>query len=121
VLVLTARDSLRDRVRGLDDGADDYLVKPFAFTELAARVRALLRRESNGSSAVLTVGDLVLDTAAAGRLAGRPRARPVDQGVRAAALLHAAPRPRPEHRRPARARVGRARPAPDHHPLVAAS
>jgi DNA-binding response OmpR family regulator len=42
VLVLTARDSLRDRVRGLDDGADDYLVKPFSFTELAARVRALL-------------------------------------------------------------------------------
>jgi DNA-binding response OmpR family regulator len=63
VLVLTARDSLRDRVRGLDDGADDYLVKPFSFTELAARVRALLRRDSGGSSAVVTVGDLVLDTA----------------------------------------------------------
>jgi len=63
VLLLTARDALRDRVRGLDDGADDYLVKPFAFGELAARVRALLRRESRGTSAVFTVGDLVLDTA----------------------------------------------------------
>jgi DNA-binding response OmpR family regulator len=63
ILVLTARDSLRDRVRGLDDGADDYVVKPFAFSELAARVRALLRRDSVGGSAVLTVGDLELDTA----------------------------------------------------------
>jgi DNA-binding response OmpR family regulator len=63
VLLLTARDALRDRVRGLDDGADDYLVKPFAFSELAARVRALLRRDSRGTSSVLTVGDLVLDTA----------------------------------------------------------
>jgi DNA-binding response OmpR family regulator len=63
ILVLTARDSLRDRVRGLDEGADDYVVKPFAFSELAARVRALLRRENVGGNAVHTVGDLVLDTA----------------------------------------------------------
>jgi DNA-binding response OmpR family regulator len=63
VLMLTARDSLDDRVRGLDTGADDYLVKPFAFRELSARVRTLLRREAVPSGAVLQVGDLVLDTA----------------------------------------------------------
>ncbi|MFI0367935.1 response regulator transcription factor [Actinomadura sp. 1N219] len=62
ILMLTARDRLADRVRGLDEGADDYLVKPFAFPELLARVRALLRRESGGGSAVWTVGDLRLDT-----------------------------------------------------------
>ncbi len=63
ILLLTARDALEDRVGGLDDGADDYLVKPFAFVELTARLRALLRRAGNGSSAVLRVGDLELDTA----------------------------------------------------------
>jgi DNA-binding response OmpR family regulator len=63
VLVLTARDAVEDRVQGLDGGADDYLVKPFAFAELLARVRALLRRATGGSSAI-RVGDLVLDTAA---------------------------------------------------------
>jgi DNA-binding response OmpR family regulator len=62
ILMLTARDRLADRVRGLDEGADDYLVKPFAFPELLARVRALLRRDSGGGSAVWTVGDLRLDT-----------------------------------------------------------
>lgn len=63
VLMLTGRDSVDDRVAGLDDGADDYLVKPFALRELSARVRTLLRRESSGSDAVLTVGGLELDTA----------------------------------------------------------
>jgi DNA-binding response OmpR family regulator len=63
VLMLTARGSLDDRVRGLDDGADDYLVKPFVLDELLARVRAVLRRETRGGSAVLTYGDLRLDTA----------------------------------------------------------
>ena len=56
VLMLTARGALRDRVRGLDEGADDYLVKPFALAELLARVRALLRRDTGGRHAVLTVG-----------------------------------------------------------------
>ena len=63
VLMLTARDTVEDRVVGLDEGADDYLVKPFAFTELTARIRTLLRRDAGRSGAVLRVGDLVLDTA----------------------------------------------------------
>ncbi|MGN9809214.1 response regulator transcription factor [Micromonospora sp. BQ11] len=63
VLMLTARGGLDDRVRGLDEGADDYLVKPFALAELLARVRALLRRDTAGTGAVLTVGDLRLDAA----------------------------------------------------------
>jgi two-component system OmpR family response regulator len=64
VLMLTARDSVGDRVRGLDAGADDYLVKPFAFAELAARLRALLRRGAAERPTVLTVGDLALDPSA---------------------------------------------------------
>ena len=62
VLMLTARDSTRDRVAGLDEGADDYLVKPFDFAELTARVRALLRRDAGRSGAVLRVGDIELDS-----------------------------------------------------------
>jgi DNA-binding response OmpR family regulator len=61
-LVLTARDAVGDRVAGLDAGADDYLVKPFAFSELTARLRALARR-GEGGGALLRVGDLTLDTA----------------------------------------------------------
>ena len=63
VLMLTARGGLDDRVRGLDEGADDYLVKPFALAELQARIRALLRRDTAGTTAVLTVGPLQLDAA----------------------------------------------------------
>ncbi len=64
VLVLTAKDNLSDKVRGLDVGADDYLTKPFAFAELLARVRALLRRGKPQRSPVLKVADLALDPAA---------------------------------------------------------
>jgi DNA-binding response OmpR family regulator len=64
VLMLTARDTLADKVTGLDAGADDYLVKPFAIQELEARVRALIRRDRRQVSAeVLKISDLVLDTA----------------------------------------------------------
>jgi DNA-binding response OmpR family regulator len=63
VIMLTARDSIEDRVIGLDSGADDYLVKPFAIQELHARLRALLRRESEDKSGQLHLGDLVLDPA----------------------------------------------------------
>ncbi len=63
ILMLTARDSVDDRVLGLDSGADDYLVKPFAMNELRARLRALLRRESTDKSGQIVIGDLVLDPA----------------------------------------------------------
>jgi two-component system OmpR family response regulator len=63
VLMLTARNSVEDRVAGLDTGADDYLVKPFAFAELLARLRALARRGETERPAVLEVGDLRLDPA----------------------------------------------------------
>lgn len=73
VLMLTARDAISDRVRGLDSGADDYLLKPFALEELLARVRALLRRQTNYGLDVMQVDDMVIDVA--GRTvsrAGRP-------------------------------------------------
>ena len=61
VLILTARDAVEDRVIGLDAGADDYLVKPFAFAELLARLRVLLRRERGGAETVLRADDLEVD------------------------------------------------------------
>src|SRR4051794_22662842 len=61
VLILTARDAVEDRVTGLDAGADDYLIKPFAFDELLARLRALLRRDSSGRELVLRADDLEVD------------------------------------------------------------
>ena len=83
VLILTARDEVEDRVRGLDAGADDYLVKPFAFAELLARVRALLRRGAP-APALLRVGDLEVDLAR--RRAARG-GRPLDLTAREFALL----------------------------------
>jgi len=62
ILMLTARDAVEDRVSGLDAGADDYLVKPFSFNELFARIRALLRRESLAKTPKLQVGELTMDT-----------------------------------------------------------
>ena len=64
VLMLTARDQSRDRVRGLDTGADDYMVKPFDLPELFARLRALIRRSAGKTSNQLTVGEVGIDTAA---------------------------------------------------------
>jgi|YelNatPaOPRAMG01_1025707.scaffolds.fasta_scaffold14366_5 heavy metal response regulator len=61
ILMLTAKDEIEDRVHGLDIGADDYLVKPFAFEELLARIRALLRRQKSIESSVLKIGDLTLN------------------------------------------------------------
>jgi two-component system OmpR family response regulator len=64
VLVLTARDALPDRVKGLDSGADDYLTKPFELAELLARLRALIRRAAGKASAIIEMGDVRIDTAA---------------------------------------------------------
>jgi len=61
ILMLTARDDVRDKIYGLDSGADDYLTKPFAFGEFLARVRVLLRRQRPGKTNLLRVGDLALD------------------------------------------------------------
>ena len=76
VLMLSARDMIEDRVRGLDAGADDYLVKPFAIAELSARIRALQRRRQAGASPILVVGELRLD----------PATRAVDRAGRAISL-----------------------------------
>jgi two-component system OmpR family response regulator len=62
IILLTARDAVEDRVFGLDSGADDYLTKPFAFVELNARIRALLRRDATGEKLAIVVGDLKIDS-----------------------------------------------------------
>ena len=73
VLLLTARDAVEDRVAGLDAGADDYLVKPFAFEELLARIRAMTRKHAGSRTGLLRVGDLTLDTRSrTAERAGRP-------------------------------------------------
>ena len=64
VLMLTARDQSRDRVRGIDTGADDYVVKPFDLSELFARLRAIIRRSANKTTNVIEIGDVKIDTAA---------------------------------------------------------
>jgi two-component system OmpR family response regulator len=84
VLMLTARDSVEDRIRGLDAGADDYLVKPFSFGELLARLRALLRRAPAERPATLRVGDVALDPAA--HIVTRA-GQPVELSAREFALL----------------------------------
>jgi two-component system OmpR family response regulator/two-component system response regulator QseB len=84
VLILTARDALGDRVRGLDGGADDYVVKPVDLTELAARLRALIRRSRGEASSTLRVGDLELDPATRRLLF---RGKPVELKPREFALL----------------------------------
>ena len=84
VLMLTARDAVEDRVAGLDSGADDYLVKPFAFAELLARLRALARRGDGERPAVLSVGDLRLDPATRDVTRG---GAPVDLSAKEFALL----------------------------------
>jgi len=63
VLILTAKDQLQDRVEGLNAGADDYLIKPFAFEELLARVKTLVRRKYDQQNPVITIADLAIDTA----------------------------------------------------------
>ena len=84
VLVLTARDTLTDKVRGLDLGADDYLTKPFELSELVARLRAAIRRSSGDPAPTITLGDLTIDTNARRVLR---RDRPVELTAREYAIL----------------------------------
>lgn len=84
VLMLTARGSLSDRVAGLDEGADDYLAKPFAFEELQARIRTLLRRDASRQGAVLEVDDLAMDTA---RFVATRAGAPIELTAKEFALL----------------------------------
>src|SRR3989441_2664425 len=84
VLMLTARDASRDRVRGLDTGADDYVVKPFDLSELLARLRALIRRAAGQTRNLIEIGDVVIDTAA--RTVSR-RGAPVTLTAREYALV----------------------------------
>lgn len=85
VLILTARDTVNDRVEGLDAGADDYLIKPFDLDELAARLRALLRRRSGRVSSELIHGDIILDPASH---AVSQDGQPIELSPREFALLH---------------------------------
>ena len=85
VLILTARDRVEDRIKGLDAGADDYLVKPFDLEELAARLRALARRSRGEAAPLLRVGEIELDPAA--RCVSF-RGRPVELSAREFMLLH---------------------------------
>src|SRR4051812_1499412 len=84
VICLTAQDGVDDRVKGLNLGADDYLTKPFAFEELVARVRAMIRRGHDKPSSVLTVGDLEIDLA---RKSVRRNGKSIDLSAREFALL----------------------------------
>ena len=84
ILCLTAKDGVGDRVKGLDGGADDYLVKPFAWEELLARLRSMVRRGHGHKSTVITVGDLEIDTA---RKSARRGGRNIDLSAREYALL----------------------------------
>lgn len=85
VLILTARDAVEDRVKGLDSGADDYVVKPFDLDELAARLRALIRRHSGEADAFLRISELELDPA---KHRARFRGQEVELSAREFALLH---------------------------------
>lgn len=84
VLMLTARDQLQDRLRGLNGGADDYLVKPFEMDELVARIRSAIRRSGGAPNPVLTAGDIVLNTASRTATVG---GQPVELTAREYALI----------------------------------
>ena len=111
ILMLTARGEPSDRIGGLDEGADDYVVKPFEFDELRARIRALLRRDAGRSSALLKVGSLALDTTRheahrnGTQLSLSPKSPRRGRSNPTASAVAARPRPAPPPR--ARARAAR--------------
>ncbi len=109
VLILTARDAVDDRVKGLDAGADDYVVKPIAIAELAARLRALVRRSQGGAGGVLRIGELEIDPAARTvRFAGVPvELQPREFAVLLELVAQRRPRADPRPARIAPVRVGR--------------
>ncbi len=84
VLMLTARDAIRDKISGLDNGADDYLTKPFSFEELLARMRALLRRNTRVKTSIIAIKDLTIDTA---NHEVKRRGKAIDLSAREYALL----------------------------------
>ena len=93
ILMLTAKDDVRDRVEGLEAGADDYLVKPFSIDELIARIRALLRRATTASRPeILALRGSCAGYRYAPRLSRRARHRLDSEGIRAARIVHANPR-----------------------------
>jgi DNA-binding response OmpR family regulator len=85
IIMLTARDGLGDRIEGLDSGADDYLVKPFSFAELSARIRALLRRGQKADATILKVGDLELNPATKSVMSNQ---KPLNLTAKEFTLLH---------------------------------
>ena len=106
VLLLTARDSIEDRVAGLDAGADDYLIKPFAFEELLARLRVLLRKPQGDKTTVLQVGELELHLSTRQGSARGPGGLLLLQGVLPAAVHDAERGHRPQPGQAGAARVG---------------
>lgn len=106
VLILSARDMVDDRVRGLDAGADDYLIKPFAVEELAARLRALARRHQSVAAPTLVVGGLELEPSTHTVRQGGAGHSPHPEGVRVARVLHAASGVRAHTHDDCRARLG---------------
>jgi DNA-binding response OmpR family regulator len=85
IIMLTARDGLGDRIEGLDSGADDYLVKPFSFAELSARIRALLRRGQKADATILKVGDMELNPATKSVMSNQ---KPLNLTAKEFTLLH---------------------------------
>ena len=106
VIMLTARDRVEDRIKGLHDGADDYLIKPFSFLELLARLQALTRRGRTQEPMQLKIGNLQIDLISRKAYRGGDAHRPHGQGIRAARGAGAAPGRDPLEDRHRRAGVG---------------
>ena len=107
VIIISARDSIEDKVLGLEQGADDYLPKPFHLAELNARIKSVLRRQRSDGSRSLRLGNRIALAGGPARGGGGTRAGVAEKGVRHPALLHAAPEPSGRQGRVGRSRLGR--------------